>query len=261
MDNSQVTDPISKARAELQKEYQFVSEESQSFDEFRKRVVDIEIPEPWSDGGARLKVAIRSAPQTRCTKQGDRICRAYQETVMSVSHFEGEYDESLRKHMAAEFGPDLVNSLFSCNQLTPQLKRGLLVASRESTDQRAELLTILDTELEDLKSAQSMLNGIVGHLVEWNEQPLSACSFHQLQELHECLTNFEHRCEQLAVKRQQDTHANAWPSTDDSVRGSLQRYLYHELNITYPILTGIADCCTLLQEVNRSVEKSISMAR
>lgn len=258
MEHSQVTDSIFRASAELQKEYELVDKELQSFDEFRKRIIEVDIPEPKSDGGTRLRVPIQSPPQARRPKQGDRICRAYRETVMSVSHFEEEYDDSLRKHMVAEFGPDLVNSLFNCHQLTPQAKRGLLEASQQSSDQRAKFLKILDSESEDLKYAQSTLDGIIGDLVEWNERPFSAYSFSQLQEFYECLTDFERRCEQLAVERQQNIHADVWPSLDGSVRNSLQCYLYYELDITYPILTDIADCCTLLQEVSRSVEKSIS---
>ncbi|WP_456264523.1 DUF7260 family protein, partial [Aeromonas schubertii] len=49
------------------------------------------------------------------------VQQAYRETVMSIAHYDEEYDEPLAQNLAFEVGEELAAAIMTHSQLTPYL--------------------------------------------------------------------------------------------------------------------------------------------
>jgi hypothetical protein len=135
-------------------------------------VAEIEEQPRLTDGGVQRREPLRRRQQFASSSNCEVVCQAYDDTALSMPHDTAEYGESLEEHMVAEFGRDIAVSLFESREFPRQLKRAVLNASRRSRDQREELLTKLDAEIEAVETAHTALRRIVGSLSEFNTRPL-----------------------------------------------------------------------------------------
>jgi hypothetical protein len=95
-----------------------------------------------TDGGPTASTTVRTlfgtgAETTTSDSASEQIRTSYRETVMVVPHYNDEYDESLAANLNAEFGPDLATPIIENERVTPQLRNGLLTASRHAHESRA----------------------------------------------------------------------------------------------------------------------------
>ena len=166
---------------------------------------------------------------------------AYRETVMATPHYDREYGESLREHVAAEFGSSVATQFADGQALTPLLRRSLRGGSAEAIRQRAELLKSLASERRSLRrcrdavvDAQDRLDAVHGRL---DEDPDTAT----LCEIDDRLATLESECERVLTRRQrQINNRSGILLTDDAT--SFAEYLYGDLDSCFPVLTAATEC-------------------
>ena len=97
---------------------------------------------------------------------------AYAETVMSVPHYEAEYDDTYESSLAAEFGPDLAVALTRESTLSDRSKSALLSETDEAIAEREGLLDALDSESESIDRAADRLCSIREEITTLSETTL-----------------------------------------------------------------------------------------
>lgn len=172
---------------------------------------------------------------------------AYRATVLSVPHYEAEYDESLAANVAAEFGEDVATAVVAGSRLTPALQRELAGRAREAAAHRRQLLDALDREAESLAAAGDRLEGVESRL-----ETLDDCRYRQpadadLADRWQRLRALESDCADLLADRQRHLHGAA---PDGGRRGddglSFYEYVYRPLSVSFPVL---ADGLALLDRI------------
>ena len=256
MSNNQRRHHSQTARTIVAEEYRRTEAEADAFATFSDRVAAIDVPQMRPDGGTMRPTTVQKLGRSCDLAECESVCSAYRETIISMPHYEEEYDESLREHMTAEFGHDLAKVVFEVPHVTTPLKRALLHASAQSHDDRREFLRRLDAEAEVLKRTVTTLREIDRFLNDRNSRPLSNYTFTELQEIYEELESADDRCQQLARDRQHTLHADKWTDMEESV--TVESYLYSDLNITYPVLSDAATYCRLLRHAKSRVTCSLT---
>jgi hypothetical protein len=199
----------------------------------RVRSIDPTPPRPREPAGAATG-ALRVDGDERLRE----VRTAYRETVMSVPHYEAEYDEPLAENVREEFGPELAVAMTSEGPFTPLLKRRLREAADDCRARRDAFLSTLSRERAALSEAESTVRGLEERLESVASRPLSELSFEELIAAHADLEAGRRACEELLEERQtQRTEGHAAvPGVDRNV-SDLQTYLYGSAPVTYPILS------------------------
>jgi hypothetical protein len=166
---------------------------------------------------------------------------AYRETVMATQHYETEYGESLREHVAAEFGSAVATQFVDGCTLTPLLQQSLRDGAAEAIQQRAELLKSLRSERRSLRRFQDTVADVQDHLNEvhmrLNEEPDAT----KRREIDTQLAALESECETVLARRQQHIDSRSRSLLIDDNTGFAE-YLYDGLDSHFPILTATTEC-------------------
>jgi hypothetical protein len=255
-----VTQQIAAAVAALDDERECLEDERAAFAQFRKRVAAIDAHAPAAGATTRVKSAknaiIGASEAPASTAQIEQVRHTYRETVMSVPHYEEDYDQSLDKDIAEEFSPELANALATADSLTPPIQDTLLTGSDRATDGRTTLLNTLDREADTLQHAREALNEMNIALTEMNQQPLKAWSSTELRSTDERLADFEARCDDLAADRQAELRSQRIPGPHHGDE-ELNEYLYESLSVTYPVLADLAEFSSLLATARQHLERAL----
>ena len=187
------------------------------------------------------------------------VREAYHETVMSVDHFDADYDESLKTHMAAELGTEVATAVSRHAQVSPPLKGALLEYSRQAQQRRESLLSTLDDEEDVLEDARTRLERVENALVALDDTPLPERSFSELVEVYGRLDGLERDCESVAERRQRAIHDGTTVADDRGDGGelTLQEYLYDPLPTTYPVLASTTDLVRTIETARRRLIASM----
>lgn len=158
--------------------------------------------------------------------QMERVRAAYRKTVMSVTHYDDVYGESLVENVAAEFGPDLAEGLRKDGSipLTRSYKNALRTAAAEAVQERRVFIDVLDRESQSIERARTELTDLIAELdttilPEWYRE------------------TFETRLDRVAQERQETLRTRrSLPRIENH---ALTAYLNHEEPWTYPVLTAV----------------------
>jgi Fe-S-cluster formation regulator IscX/YfhJ len=251
------TQQIEAAVTALDDERESLEAERAAFTQFRKRVAAMDVHTPPSHTTARIKNAIMGASEdTSSATQSRQVQSAYRETVMSVPHYEDDYDQSLDEDLAEEFSPELVSALATADTLTPTVQQTLLTGCQRAIEGRTTLLNALDREADDLQQVHDTLEAMNKALTEMNQRPLANWSTSELISAHERLSEFQTQCDDLAAERQAKLRSQRIPGprhTDEK----LNEYLYESLPVTYPVLADLAELSTLLNTARQRLERAL----
>ena len=242
---------VRTASEECRRERRRVRDEHDAFVEFADRVetLDAVSPEPATDGSARpLTTRHRiggSASAMDVTLR--RVLSIYKETVMSVPHYEEEYDETVSDSLAAELGPDAATSLAANGTLSPPAQRELVRRSREVATARASLVDAIETELDALSDVDAELTAIdrrrrnlMEHLAEVGGDKANAAI-----DVWSRLDDLEAEAESVATERQQrlrDPPMQPDPTITDAEDMAFYDYLYGgDDGPKHPVLSQVAE--------------------
>lgn len=247
---------LKKASNAVQEERSRTAEESDALQEFVRRVESVEPSQPKPDimmiGGATAPAPASGTPTTH-DRSIEKIRHAYEETMMAVPHYDEEYDESMHVNMAAEFGSDIATAVTEGSEFTPPLKSAIVEKSRESYEQREELLSGLNTEMNELRTAQSSARSINRSLEEFSDTDASSKSFDELQAWWQRLNEIEEACTGLLQERQLHIHSREVMSNAQIGTTRFNEYLYGSLSVVHPVIVTFTEFNDQIQRAKRSV--------
>ncbi|MBP1987353.1 DUF7260 family protein [Halolamina salifodinae] len=244
---------VRAALAALGREREAVIDEREALSTFAADVESIPAPGPTPSveaGGAGV-VSANSQSGEMAT-----LRKRYRETVMAVDHYERDYGESFPEHLANEFGDGVAGAVVVNDGLSPQVKRAVLSSAEESRKQRNQYLDTLDRERRRLESAGDALERTADHASELDGDRLRRRSFEELQERYSCLEDARQSVKTTLERRQEQLHEGVtfgWQRRDTE---SVYRYLYRDLDATYPVL---ADGARVLDRID-TVEHRLTTA-
>lgn len=236
--HQRIADAIDVAESERE----ILGSEQTAYRRFVRRLDGIDAASGWSataTGGAEMQTM---AVEPVSVDKPLRAAReAYRETVMATPHYGTEYGESLREHVAAEFGSTIATQLVDGRELTPLLRRSLRDGAAEAIRQRAELLKSLGSELRSLRRCQDVVVDVQDHLNEvharLDEEPDTAVR----REIDDRLATLETECETVLARRQRHIdNRSGILLTDDNT--GFAGYLYDDLDSCFPVLTAVIEC-------------------
>lgn len=248
---------IAGARSLLEEERSRVATEARAFADFARQVADVDVStQPVTDGGPTVTSTLgRTGPDDGL----DEVRAAYRDTVMSVPHYEAEYDESLPTNMRLEFGEDVANAVEDGGALTPQLKGTLVERSRTAHRQRVDLLGQLEGESEALDDAEGALRRCRRSASRIENADLEAQPFDDLVVEWRLLEDRKETAEAVLADRQETIQERSRRSGTRTRSGpSLEEYLYDPLSATYPVLAEATSLVERIEAAQQRIERALS---
>lgn len=259
---------VQSARETCRHEQERVLDERDAFEEFANRVKSLD---PVS---AESSVAFAGGPSTRNHHEMGtkntvdptlrQLFSIYRGTVMSVPHYEEEYDETVTESMEAELGPDATMALAANRTLSAPTQRALVARGRKATAARTTLADAIETELDALSSVTTELASIdrrrrklVEHLAEVRFDKTGAGI-----EIWNQLDGLENEAETIASKRQKSLHDP--PMRIDSVicgEGEIAFYDYlygGDEGPRHPVLSQVINLIATIREDRDLVASQIT---
>jgi hypothetical protein len=254
---------VPKALATVKKERARTKAEHDAFEQFASCVASLKAEAPKDrvqakssigDSGAVAATVERTKPTETDTLES--VQQRYRETVMAVSHYEGEDDEPLQKNMALEFSPGVAQAVTKQEILRPQLKETLLQQSQQACQTRKRFLRVLENKRESIVTVRRCLRDIHSK-VDVIEESLHRDSARELIERWRYLDESETRGEKVLKKRQKHLQKSihGWDIFE------LESYLYSNQSWSNPGLNDGVDCICRIHETKRDVVKSLSKWR
>lgn len=250
---STMTECFPDARETLEWERQLLDSEIDAFDTFQREVQSLEVtsrPDGHASStefeiGATIEYSIRSSVSP--------IQDIYVNTVMSVPHYDEEYDEDWFESVLREFNPELATALRRTSGVPEYLKQQFLTAARTARDNRQQVRDHLDREEEILDAAAAEISSIGEELAAIRSRPFSDCSPAELERLQDDLNTLRTRCRDAAEQRQNgDWHQH---SPQSSTLPTLNEYLYATTDSTYPVLREIARVSDRLETISTQIDR------
>lgn len=242
------------AEALLDEEMRRLAAERDAFDEFAKRVSDIEVAE--TSTAVPASGGLMAATTTVTDDRLDRVAGAYQDTVMDVEHFDADYGEPMAENLAAEFGDGIAVAVLEGGQFTSQLKAALLRSSREASRQRGAFLSTLEAEAESLADASTVLSEVDAERESLADAPLTTRSYEALVDDWRRLGELSERCGELAAERQE--RLRGLSSSMPPGGADLHEYLYEELPVSHPVLADAASLSAAVEDLRGQVLQSLT---
>ena len=256
-------DRLAAARRVLRRERRRTVDEREAFAAFRAAVREVpaerERPQaghrrqlPTGPGGPGLAGPGASTPSGGVAT----VLEAYEGTVMAVPHYEEEYGDTLAESLEVEFGREVAAGLLGHDRLTPGLKRAVLDSVDAAHAEREQFVEALDVEADSLRSSEDRLVAVLDELADLADEPTP--DFGALDAVRARLGVLASACDAVADDRQ--ATLREWQDRFDAPVGvpDLPRYLYADLDATYPVLATVADVGEHVTRLRRRVEREMA---
>lgn len=155
------------ARETVSRECEYLAAEVAAFERFVTRVEAVQIDPRVPDGGTAIVHSPRNLVRPVEDAPFRAVRRAYQETVLSVTHWQEVYGESTASEsFEGEFSPEVATLLVQpgANQFTPALRERLLREIEHVIQVRSRTLTHLDAEAAELGRLAAALDPIIAEI-------------------------------------------------------------------------------------------------
>lgn len=262
---------LDEARDALRVERRRIVDEREAFRTLRSRVDSI-ATEPLHRGGPNgsathgsgSRAGAFGSVESPSPSPGSGLVAvrdAYEETVMSVPHYEVEYDDTYERSVAAEFGPELAYALTQTSRFHAAYERSLLDAIDTAIEEREGFLETVRAETESIDRAASRLSPIEEETVTMStaERDGEGFGFGTLDAYRARTTTLIEDCDRIAARRQRRLadHDRDLRLDDDL---DLPAYLYADLSVTYPVLASVARAGDRLDDLKRRIERAMADA-
>ncbi len=238
---------VAEARSLVDRERERTAEERDAFLKFEREVSGIEATKSVPTGESAVAMVTGSTDH-----QLEQVQDAYRETVMSVPHYEDEYDEPIGVNMTAELGEEVAAAVFDGTRFTPQLKHGLVSQSNEARRRRTELLATLDREERRLIDANEELRDVEAALEDETPESVHGLPFSELSDRWGRLGGVEDQCRTML-----EQHA-ATPGTAPEEYPEFREYVYRSLPTEYPVLSDGTRLLDRITECRRTVMRALT---
>jgi hypothetical protein len=257
---------VPRARTVAARERERTGDERDAFERFRRRIAGWKpaprpaTSTPRGDGGGLATQGLASdvvGPPPDDDRL-DAVREAYRETVMSVPHYETEYDEPLQQHIGAEFTPEVARAVTRGDRLTPQLRNALVAGAQEHVVKRDDLVEAIDDELASLTDAETRLERVEREVESVDERQLLATSYEELATTWKRLDAAEDDLAALAEDRQETLRQELSTRHGSRDRHAFHGYLYGDCDGRYPVLADVGRLLDDLRRVRSDVLDSLS---
>ncbi|GAB7093609.1 hypothetical protein JCM30237_07610 [Halolamina litorea] len=187
-----------------------------------------------------------------------KLKEAYRDTVMAVDHYERDYNEPFADNFANEFGEGVAGAVLANERLSPQVKRAVLASAAESRTQRQQYRETLERERERLRSAGDALDRAATRSAELDGDRLRRRPFTELRDRYERLESERCALQSALETRQQELHEGVtfgWQRRDAE---SVYRYLYRDIDATYPVLADGARVLDRFDDVEHRLTTALT---
>lgn len=249
---------VQNASRTCQREQRRVLDERDAFVEFADRVESLE---PVSAESSAAFASGSSPGLNRTIGFGNtadvtlrRVLSIYRDTVMSVPHYEADYDETVAESISTELGSDTAISLATNGTLSQPAQHALVEHSREAAEARDSLADAIETEIDALSDIDTELTAIdrrrrqlVEHLTEVNINKIGAAI-----DIWKQLDDLEAETQTVATERQQSLQEPPMrmdPAISDGDEMTFYDYLYGNTEgPRHPVLTQITDLISSIRK-------------
>lgn len=254
-----VDDRLGAAIDVLDLEGRRTADERDALVDFADRVEDVDPDRPPAGaGGGDVVSTVGARPRGRGLLA---VRTAYRETVMSVPHYEAEYDDTYAESVHAEFDPGLAGVLTDGPAFGARCKSVLLAATADARDRRQALLEAVEDERASVAWIADELRSVAGELDRLAEAASDAESFGALDGYRARLDALEERCRSVLADRQAELfegRRRAWLPSDEP---DLATYLYRDLPVDYPVMSTVAALLDRIGSVRSEVERAMATCR
>jgi|APHM01.1.fsa_nt_gi hypothetical protein len=256
--SADIVNMLSTAQATARIERRRTNDEKEAFSSFRSTVADIDPNGSIRAGrtqantpGETALIGGQAAPDSRL----HAIRSGYESTVMSVPHYETEYNDTYPVSVAGELGPTVASALVQQTEFHTESKQRLLEMVAIAIDVRERFLSQLDRECDSLERAVETLPSILEEVNSLADERLQTAEFGALEAFRTRMTTLADQCESTAQRRQRVINSHETLHLDDI---DLPTYLYQELSVSYPVLAGVGQLLNQLESLKRRVDREIA---
>lgn len=246
---------VRAALSALEREYDAVAAEQDALAAFATRVKKLSPAGPTSTVDSGGVAVVGTSSQSRGMA---KLQQAYRETMMAVDHYDMDYGETLPENLANELGDGVAGAVLANDCLSPQIKRAVLAGVQESRTHRDQYLDTLDRERQQLDEAGNCLHDAAAQCGELDGDRLRRRSFDDLQARFERLDEERDALTATLEQRQQQVQegvAFGWRRRDSE---SVYRYLYRDIDATYPVLADGTRVLDRMDEVDRRLTTALT---
>ncbi|OYR43168.1 hypothetical protein [Halorubrum sp. Eb13] len=264
---------LEDAREALRIERRRVIDEREAFRTFRGRVESVST-EATSPDGSSAAAGFRgvAGPASGSGAAADAgaggpagppgsglaaVRDAYAETVMSVPHYEEEYDDTYERSVAAEFGPELAYALTRSAGYHPEYEPALIDAVESAIEERDRLVERLEVEADSLDRAGSRLAAVRREIASL-DAAVPEGGFGALDACRARAGVLVEDCDRIAARRQRVIAAHERDLRLDGDAVDLPTYLYQSTDATYPVLAAVGSVGERLDGLTRRIERAIA---
>lgn len=227
--------------------------ERDAFRAFEQRLGEIQPRTQVASGDVPVARASASSPDDSLAA----VRHAYESTVMSVPHYDVEYDESYAEHVTAEFGADIATVLTDGTRFAAHHRQAVIAAATTAVEKREQLLAELDEELTSLEANATALRSIGDEVHEAEGTQFSDLTFGSLEGYYTRMETLEGKCTERLDDRQATLVTQRRRMSLPIDAPDIAIYLYQDLDVNYPIVSKVADLLdrieTLKTELNRAI--------
>ena len=239
-------------RARLESEQRAVTAEIEALDAFVDRIEGVPVRTQAPVGRIR-------GPDHGGGRPGlEQVREAYEETVMSVPHYDTDYGDTYRESVVAEFGPEVGTALTDGPGFQAHLKRATIGKARSCRADREQFLEVLAIESESIAAVGDELRGIRAELQEFDSGSASTRGYGALEAEWRRLDVLGGTVDRVATTRQQSIIRQRREFTIPSSAPDVPTYLYHEFDDAYPLLSACVTAQTRIERYKSERERGLA---
>lgn len=244
---------LERARRALRRERRRTADEVQALRRLEGRVRDIDPETAAHTAGTAAGTTVVG----RDADGLDAVRTAYEETVMSVPHYDEEYDDTYVESVAAEFSTDLAAALTDGTRFNAPCKRTLLSAIDAGRSARARLLELLSAEADSLAAAADTLTPLSAELADLEGRAVVTAPHGMLDAYGARLSVLERKCETVADDRQATLFEQRRTGGLPVDEPDLPQYVYQPCSFDYPVMASVADCTAAVDRIRAAVDDAM----
>jgi hypothetical protein len=222
---------ISSAINVLSTEYDQITKEIRAFKNFKKKVENTVVSHDVNNSVDKFSY------QKQSTVEGaTKVRRAYQDTVMSVSHYTKEYGDTYTSSISEELGSDLAIALKQSSELSSILKSTLVTQIENTIESRKQLQNTVQVEQDSIESHHTDLYDVGEFVHECMENQIQSSNIEHINGYKRKYSNIGEKLDNIAIIRQEDINKVNKLSQTSQLSSELYSYFYQSLSTDFPVL-------------------------
>lgn len=263
-----ITRKLDSLRQMVDAEIARTNAERDAFDSFHSRLSELPglAQQPTARetgaGGAGSEGGLSVRSQTdRRRAASDTIAAiqtAYEETVMDLSFYEGEYGDTYPESLRSEFGGDVAIALTRSECFTSAVRSSLLNRVDAALTERERLLDICHTEREALNGTRSDVISVAEECRSIASVVFDQQNYEELQYHRDRLLRLRENCETIVRRRQTTLNSRRERYELPDEDPDFCPYIYRDSEDSYPLLSLCSSLVARIAATQHDVERAMA---